>query len=481
MKKRDWLKKSSVAVLLSSSLMMFGEAGQVLAAQADASSVASFATDLVGKPYRANADGPTSFDSAGYVSYVLSHFGVQAESDLAKLFGGGEPIAADALQAGDVVFFRSETSPINFAGVYVGGGKFLYASQSKGQVVERNLSELWGKYIGARRYPLVQAETPAPTPQPVPIPTPTPDPTPTTPPTEQPAPDGGSEIEPSAIANAARALIGKDYTSGGNGPDGFDAAGLISYVYSEADISLPDSIKQLNTTGTAVDRNQMHQGDILFFKSQYGNPSYAGIYVGDNRFVYAYQGGDEVVERSLTGSYSTNLVGVRRILGTVPVTPGGPVVDEPVDPTPTPAPVETGDNAAQIALAKKIIATGEEFKGIPYKFGAEYETSGRFDCSSFTQYIFKQNGIKIPRTARPQSKIGTPVAREDLQIGDLVFFSTKATMKYAADSVNRVGHVGVYAGDNKVLHTYGEGGVRYSTLAKGWWDDHYVRAVRVIQ
>lgn len=138
-------------------------------------------------------------------------------------------------------------------------------------------------------------------------------------------------------------------------------------------------------------------------------------------------------------------------------------------------------NKEQTALGNRLIATGKRYLGVPYRLGSEYETSRRFDCSSFTQYVFAKNGINLARGARQQYKNGKPVARKNLKVGDLVFFSTTATVKYAPGSINRIGHVGIYAGNNKVLHTYGKGGVRYTNFASGWWDKHYVAAVRVVK
>ncbi|RXT15525.1 NlpC/P60 family protein [Ammoniphilus sp. CFH 90114] len=131
-------------------------------------------------------------------------------------------------------------------------------------------------------------------------------------------------------------------------------------------------------------------------------------------------------------------------------------------------------------LAKNIIQTGHKYLGVKYKLGAEYENTGRFDCSSFVQYVYKKNGIQLSRGARAQFQDGKKIARKDLRPGDLVFFSTTKTTKYSKDSIKRIGHVGIYAGNNKVLHTYGDGGVKYNDMSKGWWDKHYVAAARVI-
>lgn len=62
------------------------------------------------------------------------------------------------------------------------------------------------------------------------------------------------------------------------------------------------------------------------------------------------------------------------------------------------------------------------------------------DCSGWTQYIYKKFGINLPRTAALQAAAGKPVKFEDLQIGDLMFFSTRPDHK--------ITHTGIYMGDN---------------------------------
>jgi lipoprotein Spr len=118
--------------------------------------------------------------------------------------------------------------------------------------------------------------------------------------------------------------------------------------------------------------------------------------------------------------------------------------------------------------ADQIISTGLKYQGVPYQFGAKSGRTDAFDCSSFTQYVFKQNGISLPRTSTQQSTVGTFVPRDQLQPGDLIFFYSP------------IHHVAIYMGDGKLLHTYGKGGVTTSSLNTGWWDSHYKTARRVL-
>lgn len=125
------------------------------------------------------------------------------------------------------------------------------------------------------------------------------------------------------------------------------------------------------------------------------------------------------------------------------------------------------------SVADHVISTGKQFLGVPYKFSAKAGRTDAFDCSSFTQYVFKQNGINIPRSSRQQANVGTFVPKDQLQPGDLVFSDTNRDGK--------INHVSIYMGGGKLLHTYRVGiGVTISNFAGSTWDKTFVTARRVI-
>ncbi len=130
--------------------------------------------------------------------------------------------------------------------------------------------------------------------------------------------------------------------------------------------------------------------------------------------------------------------------------------------------VGVGTPSAHAATSNGIISTGERYMGVPYKFGSTVGQTNRFDCSSFTKFVFASNGINLPRTANQQSKVGSFVPRNQLQPGDLVFFYSP------------VHHVAIYLGNGKILHTYGKPGVTISNMNSGWWSSHYATARRVM-
>lgn len=127
------------------------------------------------------------------------------------------------------------------------------------------------------------------------------------------------------------------------------------------------------------------------------------------------------------------------------------------------------------SVADKIIATGEKYMGTPYEFGAKSGQTNTFDCSSFVQHVYKENGIDLPRNSRQQAQVGETVSKSELQKGDLLFFEVRSHHQ------GQIGHVGIYAGNNKILHTWGPDGVRYDDLSDGWLKEGYVTAKRVIK
>lgn len=126
------------------------------------------------------------------------------------------------------------------------------------------------------------------------------------------------------------------------------------------------------------------------------------------------------------------------------------------------------------SVADKVIATGKKYLGVPYQFGARAGRTDVFDCSSFVQYVFKKNGINLPRSSRQQAKVGTYVPKSQLRPGDLIFSDTNR------DGV--INHVSIYMGNGKILHTYRKGiGVTISNFKGSIWDKTFVTARRVIK
>jgi cell wall-associated NlpC family hydrolase len=130
-------------------------------------------------------------------------------------------------------------------------------------------------------------------------------------------------------------------------------------------------------------------------------------------------------------------------------------------------------------LANQIILTARKYLGTPYVFNAPSYRTDMFDCSSFTQYVFGVNGIPLPRNSRQQFLTGTPVPFHRIQKGDLLFFTTKKRKN--RKGVSKIGHVGIYIGNNQMLHTYRQGEKVTISVLNSRWTKKFVGAKRVLK
>jgi cell wall-associated NlpC family hydrolase len=138
----------------------------------------------------------------------------------------------------------------------------------------------------------------------------------------------------------------------------------------------------------------------------------------------------------------------------------------------SPKPVQTASAVnTQVARGDTdisgLIENALSLQGIPYVFGGTSRQG--FDCSGFTQYVFAGSHISLPRTSFEQFSRGTSVSREQLQQGDLVFFST-----YQSGA----SHVGIYLSGGKFIHA-SVNGVKISSLNENYYNSHYAGARRV--
>ncbi|MHA6532480.1 C40 family peptidase [Paenibacillus sp. BAC0078] len=143
--------------------------------------------------------------------------------------------------------------------------------------------------------------------------------------------------------------------------------------------------------------------------------------------------------------------------------------------TATPKPLRIQSLSA--ADSSELVAYAKKFLGVPYEFGAgPYEETKRFDCSSFTRHVFKKFGVNLPRLAKDQANLGTRVNRGELAVGDLIFFTVPGRF----DNNAIPGHVGIYIGDGKFIHTWGDPGVQISELDSGYWSKVMLHMQRIL-
>lgn len=137
------------------------------------------------------------------------------------------------------------------------------------------------------------------------------------------------------------------------------------------------------------------------------------------------------------------------------------VTSDTVSSKSTSAPSETGGSA---------VSNAQKYLGVPYQYSSNPNSTSTFDCSSFTQRVFAEAGISLPRTSGSQAGLGTTVSKSELQVGDLVFFNT---------SGSGISHVGIYAGSGKFVGAQSSTGVAYASMNDSYWGSKFITAKRV--
>jgi hypothetical protein len=135
-----------------------------------------------------------------------------------------------------------------------------------------------------------------------------------------------------------------------------------------------------------------------------------------------------------------------------------PIAEAPGRPVPGARP-GVGVRALDVALRQA---------GTPYRWGGA--KPGGFDCSGLTYFAYAQQGVTLPRVADDQARAGWPVARDQLEPGDLVFF---------ADSSGYVHHMGMYVGGGRMVHAPQTGDVvKLQDITTGYYARQYAGARR---
>ena len=133
---------------------------------------------------------------------------------------------------------------------------------------------------------------------------------------------------------------------------------------------------------------------------------------------------------------------------------------------------EASSNVGTSATGVNIVEFSKKYLGYKYVSGGASPEAG-FDCSGFTTYVYKNFGITLSRTSTAQASNGTAVQKSNLKQGDLVIFNNSSNTK--------VGHVGIYIGDNKFIHAANPSkGVIITSLSDSYYSARYVGARRII-
>lgn len=128
--------------------------------------------------------------------------------------------------------------------------------------------------------------------------------------------------------------------------------------------------------------------------------------------------------------------------------------------------------AYPVTKIQSIIQTAKHQLGVRYRRGGDRPEVG-FDCSGFVSWVLAQNGIELGRSSPDMARQGVKITRNELQPGDLVFFTSNRKRK-------RVAHVGIYLGGGEFIHAASNNRrIQVNDLSEDYWSRHYYGARRI--
>ena len=133
--------------------------------------------------------------------------------------------------------------------------------------------------------------------------------------------------------------------------------------------------------------------------------------------------------------------------------------------------LSSSNDLSKMSVKERLMLFAKKMLHLPYKFGGNGAIG--VDCSAYVQKVYGITGITIPRSAREQFRVGDPVEKENLSIGDLVFFRTYASFP---------SHVGIYLGNNLFIHASSRSKkITIDSLESPYYFKRFIGAKRLIE
>ncbi|MDO9107082.1 MAG: C40 family peptidase [Methylovulum sp.] len=126
--------------------------------------------------------------------------------------------------------------------------------------------------------------------------------------------------------------------------------------------------------------------------------------------------------------------------------------------------------ARSVAAQPRLVSYALSLQGAPYRYGKETPEEG-FDCSGFVRHVYKKQGITLPRTAKDMALALSPIPKNAVHSGDLLFFNIDG---------RPFSHVGIYVNNDSFIHAPSQrtGRVLVSSLKNDYWHKRYIGARR---
>jgi cell wall-associated NlpC family hydrolase len=397
------------------------------AVDAKADQLITYAKSLIGQATYSTTEYkrtyPYKFSCATYMNFIFEKNGVDlATYNENYMMQQGVYVPKDQLQKGDLVFFdsnRTDSEPADHVGMYIGDNKIIHMADSVQNIIISDLDSkayYTDNYLTARRVlPSLLDANPA---------------------------TQGDKIVDTSYSLINQVKIG---STNDESTMTFTDPGFVNYAFKKNGIDLGTNIvKEQMKLGSAVTKDQLKKGDLVFFNNTVGSttPGIVAIYAGDHRLIVPTSSG--VVTRVMfVDWYTQHYLTARRVISDT-ATPVNPIV-----------------NVAESLIGKA-------------KFGYTYDENNlTFTGAGFVYYVFKQNGIDLQtKLASRQAELGTYVAKDQLQPGDVIYFSLDGGGTKITDA-------GIYAGNNEVIHLTSKNGLGKESLSSTWAQQNYVKAKRM--